>query len=211
MKSIIKTAAAALIGLSVMGFTAASADHRDRDRDRDHDRYDRRGDDHRYDDDRYDDRRGSYKRDRHRRHERRYSHNRPHHCAIDHDHRYHSRDYYRYYPKDRYYRADPEFSISLSFGNGGYYDRGGRYYDRRYYDRRGYRNAGRVINRDVYRIRGYRADAILVEEVYPGRRGRNRVCTVTARGPDARYVPHGQLRRIAARGCSRYADIRVYA
>jgi len=196
MKTMIKAASAVLIGLVALGFTAASADDDRRDRDRDRDRYERRGDDDRYD------RRGD---------SRRYSNRRPDRCELDHDHRYHHRDYYSYHPKDRYYRDDPEFSVSLSFGNRGYYDRGGRYYDRPYYDRRGYRDSGRVVDRDIIRLRGYRADAIVVEEVYYGRRGRDRVCTVTARGPDARYVPYGQLRRIAAHHCSHRAEIRVYA
>ena len=205
MKILMKTAAALLVGLGALGLSAASADdddHRDRDR-REH-RYD--DDDHRRGDHRYDDRRGDHRRD-----DRRYSSVRPDRCDIDHDHRYHHRDYYNYYPKDRYYRADPAFSISLNLGNGGYYDRGGAYYSRPYYDQRGYREHGDVVNRDVIRLRGYRADAVLVEEAYRGRRGSNLVCTVTARGPDARYVPYGQLRSIAARYCSRRADIRVYA
>lgn len=176
---------------------------------RDHDRRDndqrygdRRSGDHRYDDRRYGDHRydgGSYRGGR------------PARCAIDHDHRYHNRDYYTYYPKDRYYREDPSFSIYLSLGDRGYYDRGGSYYDRPYYDSRGYRDHGRVVKRDVYRLRGFRADAVLVEEVFYGRGGSDLVCTVTARGPDARFVPYGQLRRIAARECSRRADIRIYA
>lgn len=94
----------------------------------------------------------------------------------------------------------------------GYDDRGGRYQDRSYADRRGYRNYGRVVDRDIYPIRGYRADAVVVEEVFGGRRGYSRlVCTVTARGPDAHYVPYGQLRRIAYRTCSGRSEIRVYA
>lgn len=207
MKSFAKATAALVAGLCVIGASAAYADHdddRDRrewrdddDRDRDGRRYDRRGDDRRYDDRRYDD--------------RRYAGGRPDRCTVDHDHRYHNRDYYKYYPRDRYYDADPEFSISLNFGKGGYYDRGGRYNDRPYYDQRGYRDYGRIVNRDVIRIRGYRADAVLVEEHFDRRRGSDLVCTVTARGPDARYVPYGQLRSIAARYCSRRADIRVYA
>ncbi len=210
MKTLMKTAAALLVGLSALGLSAASADdddHRDRDR-REH-RYD--DDDDRRGDHRYDDRRGDRRYDDRRYDGRRYANARPDRCDVDHDHRYHHRDYYSYYPKDRYYNGDPEFSISLNFGNGGYYDRGGSYYKRPYYDQRGYRDHGRVINRDVIRLRGYRADAVLVEEAYGGRRGSNIVCTVTARGPDARYVPYGQLRSIAARYCSRRADIRVYA
>lgn len=183
-------------------------DHRTDDRSDRNARYDGRSDDRRGRDVRYDDRRG---RDS-RYDDRRYSGGRPDRCTLDHDHRYHSRDYYKYYPRDRYYDNDPGFSISLSFGNGGYYDRSGAYYDRPYYDQRGYRDYGRVVNRDVIRIRGYRAEALLVEEYFGGgRRGSDTVCTVTARGPDARYVPYGQLRSIAARYCSRRSDIRIYA
>lgn len=196
MRVLVKSAMALALGAAALGFSAASADDDDRYRDRDRDRYeDRRGDD-RYDDRRYSDYRGG----------------RPDKCDVDHDHRYHHRDYYSYYPRDRYYDADPQFTLSVSVGDRGYYDRGGRYNDRPYYDRRGYRDHGRIVNRQSYRIRGYRAEAILVEEVFYGRRGgSNLVCTVTARGPDARYVPYGQLRRIAARECSRRADIRIYA
>lgn len=254
MRTILKTAAALLVGLGALGLSTAFADdddHRDRDhnyrgddhrsgdddherggrydRGRDHDRDDhrrygdrryddhgddrRRSDDHRRrDHDRDDHRRyGDHRYDDHRYDGRNYRGGRPARCSINHDHRYHDRNYYSFYPRDRYYDADPEFSISLSFGNGGYYDRGGRYYDRPYSDRRGYRDQGRVVNREVYRIRGYRAEAVLVEEAYYGRRGSDLVCTVTARGPDARYVPYGQLRSIAARECSRRSDIRVYA
>jgi len=195
MKRLINAAAAFVVGMGVIGVSAASADDRERGRDRD--RYERRGDDHRYDDRRGDD--------------HGYAGRRPDQCDLDHDHRIHDRDYYSYYPKDRYYRADPGFSLSLSLGDRGYYDRGGRYYNQPYYDRRGYRDYGRVVNRNTIRLRGYRADAILVEEAFPGRRGSGLVCTVSARGPDAHYVPYGQLRSIAARYCSRSADIRVYA
>ena len=190
MRSLVKHAAAVVMSMATLGGAAAFADD-DYRGDRDRDRYDRRGDD--------------YRDDRNRG-------GRPDRCDIDHDHRYHNRDYYNYYPQDRYYRADPEFSVSLSFGNRGYYDRGGRYNDRPYYDRRGYRDYGRVINRDTYPIRGYRADALIIEEAFGGNRGyRCLVCTVTARGPDARYVPYGQLRRIANRACSRRSEIRIYA
>ncbi len=195
MTSFVKHVAAIALGLATLGGASAFADDDDYRRGNGNDRYD----------DRYDDRRG----------DDRYSDNRgrgrPAQCNDDHDHRYHQRDYYNYYPKDRYYNADPEFSISLSFGNGGSYDRGGRNNDRRYNDQRGYRDSGRVVNRDVYRIRGYRAEAILVEEAFYNRGGSNLVCTVTARGPDARYVPYGELRRIANRACSRRSDIRIYA
>lgn len=193
MRSFVKKAAAIALGLATLGGAAAFADdddyRRGRDHDEDHDD-DWRGRD--YGDSRY---RGGH----------------PERCHEDHDHRFHNRDYYNYYPRDRYYNNDPEFSISLSFGNGGYYDRAGRYNARRYYDQRGYRDHGRIVNRDVYRIRGYRAEAIIVEEAFYGRRGPNLVCTVTARGPDARYVPYGRLRSIADRACSHRADIRVFA
>lgn len=189
MRTLVKYAAAAAIGMATLGGAAAFADDDDY----------RRGSD-RYEGD------GDYR-------DSRYRSTRPDRCDIDHDHRYHNRDYYNYYPKDRYYNADPQFSISLSLGNDGYYDRGGRYDDRPNYDRRGYRDAGRVIDRNIYPIRGFRADAVVVEEVYGGgRRGYGRaVCTVTARGPDARYVPYGQLRQIANRACSNRSEIRVYA
>lgn len=195
MKAWVKHATAFFMGLAALGGAAAFADDDDRRRDLDDDRYyDRRGDD----------RRDDYR-------ESRYRGGRPDRCDEDHDHRFHQRNYYDYYPKDRYYNADPQFSISLNYGDRGYYDRRGRYYDRPYYDERGYRDHGRIVNRDVYRIRGYRAEAVLVEEVFYGRRGSNIVCTVKARGPDARYVPYGQLRRIADSACSRRADIRIYA
>lgn len=197
MKFLVKHAVAAALGAASLGGAAALADDdrgRGRDRDRDDDRYEER----------YDDRR-DYR-------ESRYRGGRPDRCDDDHDHRYHHRNYYDYYPRDRYYSADPEFSISLSFGDRGYYDRGGRYNDRPYYDRRGYRDHGRIIDRDIVPIRGYRADAIVIEEVFGGRRGYDRVvCTVTARGPDARFVPYGQLRRIANRACSGRSEIRIYA
>jgi len=190
MRSLVKHAVAVALSVAALGGAAALADDDDR-RDWGGDRYDRWDDDSRS---------GSYRGGR------------PDRCDEDHDHRFHNRNYYDFYPKDRYYRADPEFSISLSFGNRGYYDRGGRYFDHPYYDRRGYRDYGRIVNRDVYPIRGYRADALIIEEVFGGGRGYGRfVCTVTARGPDARYVPYGQLRRIAHRACSRRSEIRIYA
>jgi hypothetical protein len=204
MRTHVKLAAALLVGVGALGASPAFADHDDDDRDRD-----RRE----WRDDRDDQKSERYydRRDDRRYESRRYSGGRPDRCTVDHDHRHHNRDYYSYYPRDRYYDADPEFSISLNFGNGGYYDRGGRYYDRPYYDRRGYRDSGRIVDREVVRIRGYRAEAILVEEEFDYRRGSNLVCTVTARGPDARYVPYGQLRSIAARYCSHRSEIRVYA
>lgn len=191
MKDLIKTIVAMAAGFAVIGVAPAFADDDDNYRGRDRDRYERD------DDDRYGD--------------RRYSSVRPDLCRIDHDHRIHHRDYYDHYPRDRYYNADPTFSLSLSFGDRGYYDRSGRYNDRPYYDNRGYRDYGRVVRRDKIGIRGYRADALIVEEVFSGRRGGDLVCTVTARGPDARYVPYGRLRSIANYECSRRAQIRIYA
>jgi len=214
MKVWVKTVAAAFVSLAAFNAAAAHADDDrrggyDRDDRRDDGRRgdDRRDDGRRGDDRRDDDRRGDYRRDD----DRRYASARPTICRIDHDHRIHHRDYYEYYPRDRYYNADPTFSLSFSFGDRGYYDRGGRYYDQPYYNRNGYRDYGRVVRRDSLRIRGYRADALLIEEVIPGRRGSDLVCTVTARGPDARYVPYGRLRSLAERECSRRAQIRVYA
>ena len=183
---------------STYGGSAGSYRGRDDDHRRDDNRYDSRSDGRRY---------GSWDSDDNRR----YSGGQPTRCTIDHDHRYHNANYYSYYPRDRYYNSDPRFSISLSFGDGGYYDRGGSYYNRPYYDQRGYRDYGRVVDRDVIRLRDYDADALLVEELYSGRRGSDLVCTVTARGPDARYVPYSTLRYVAERYCSRRADIRVYA
>jgi hypothetical protein len=201
MNAIIKRVAAFALGLATLGGATAFADDDDhrRGRDRDDDRYyDRRADEWRDDD-----RRGDEWRE--------VRDGRPNRCDDDHDHRLHHRNYYDYYPRDRYFNADPQFSISLNIGDRGYYDRGGRYYDRPYYDRRGYRDHGRIVNRDRFGISGYRAEAIVIEEAFYGRRGSDLVCTVTARGPDARFVPYGQLRRIANRACSRRADIRIYA
>lgn len=222
MKNWIKTIVAISAGVAAVGAAPAFADDDDDHRGRDGDRYERDDDDYRNRDRygdrrdgdrdrRYDDRRYDDRRDRDRYDDRRYAGARPDICRVDHDHRIHHRDYYNYYPRDRYYNADPTFSLSFSFGDRGYYDRSGRYYDRPYYDNRGYRDYGRVVRRDKVGIRGYRADALVVEEVFPGRRGSDLVCTVTARGPDARYVPYGRLRSIAAHECSRRAQIRIYA
>jgi hypothetical protein len=189
MKSLVKFAAAVVLGLTTLAGATAFADDDDYRRDRD--RYD----------DRFDDR-GDYR-------DANYRGGRPERCDIDHDHRFHNRNYYDFYPRDRYFLADPDF---FGAGGRGYYDRGGRFYDRPYYDRRGYRDFGRVVDRDIFPIRGFRADAIVIEEVFGGGRGYGRfVCTVTARGPDARFVPYGQLRRIANRACSRRSEIRIYA
>ena len=153
-----------------------------------------RTDNRRYDNRRHDDRRHANRRhdDRHydnRRHDNRHYANRRH---------------------DNRYRGRSNFSIALTFGNRGYYDRSGRYYTR-YRD--GYRGYGQIVKRRIYNIRGYRADAELVEVRYGSRSyySGERVCTIIARGPDARYVSYGELRYIANRHCSPYAVIRVYA
>ena len=154
---------------------------------------------------------------------------RPEICAVDHDHRSHASSYYNYYPADKYYRAGAYrksgFSFSVTIGDNGYdrydrynrndrYDRRGRY-DRRndYYNgrRNGYRGReGRVVNREVFDTR-YRARIVLVEEVVRTRRGPRLVCTVRARGPEARYVSERRMHRIANRVCSSGARIQVYA
>ncbi len=107
------------------------------------------------------------------------------------------------------------FSISISDRD---HDRRGRYnrYDR--YDDRGRRNGyrgdhrgrggGRLVNREVYDTR-YRARIVLTERVVRTRHGQRLLCTVDARGPQARYVPNRRLHRIARRECSRRAEIRI--
>lgn len=141
---------------------------------------------------------------------------RPPHCAIDHDHRVHHHDYYDHHPHDRYYRAQPYASgagVTVRFGGPAY---GAHYRDGRYYDGgRDYRRTrahggSRVVKRRVFDTR-YRARIVLVEELFYSRRGRELVCTVSVRGPDARYVPWGRVRSIAARNCSYGAHIRYYA
>ncbi len=145
----------------------------------------------------------------------------PDYCDIVHDHRSHAANYYDYYPADSYYRAGPYrdsgVSFSITVGDSRYrdYDRYdyGRHYDRRRDRgrRHGYRGRdSRVINREVFDTR-YRARIVLVEEAVRTRRGPRLVCTVKARGPEARYVSERRMRRIARNNCSRRADIRVYA
>lgn len=195
MKKGIKVIIAACIGVAAMGVTAASAQRGDRDRDdRDRRIEDDRG---RYDrDDRRDSRRG-----------------RPDRCGVDHDHRGHSPSYYDYYAPDRYFRAGAYrgggVTLSIDVGNDRRYnDR--RYNDRRYYDRgyaRGRQDFGRsrIVRQRTFDTRG-RARIILTEEEF--RRG-YRICTVTARGPDARFVSPQRMRSIARNNCSRRADIRI--
>ncbi|MEZ5922366.1 MAG: hypothetical protein R3C60_13590 [Parvularculaceae bacterium] len=126
------------------------------------------------------------------------------------DNRGHDNRHYDNRRHDNRYRGRSNFSIALTFGNRGYYDRSGRYYSR-YRD--SYNGYGQIVRRSIYNIRGYRADAELVEVRYGSRSyyGGERVCTVVARGPDARYVSYSELRYIANRHCSPYAVIRVYA
>lgn len=144
----------------------------------------------------------------------------PDYCDFEHDHRSHAENYYDYYPADDFYRAGPYrdsgASFSVTVGDNRYrnydrYDRG-EHYDRRDRGRRhGYRGRdGRVINRQVFDTR-YRARIVLIEEAIRTRRGPRLVCTVEARGPEARYVSERRLRRIARNNCSPRANIRVYA
>ncbi len=127
------------------------------------------------------------------------------------DHRSHHAEHYDDYDYnyDRRHR-DSGVRFSVTFGDDRYYDR----YDRRnrYYGRRnGYRGPrARIVNREVYDTR-FRARIVLVEEVIRTRRGPRLVCTVTARGPEARYVSERRMYRIANRGCSRRARINVYS
>jgi len=129
---------------------------------------------------------------------------RPAYCAIDHDHRSHHANYYDYYDADRYYRAGP-YRGSRRSDRYDDYDRYNRHDRRGRYGR--YRARSRVVNREHYPTR-YRARITLVEEVYYTRSGREQlVCSVVVRGPQASYVSHRRLRRIARRGCSRYARV----
>lgn len=140
----------------------------------------------------------------------------PDYCDIDHDHRSHAANYYDYYPADRYYRAGPYrdsgFSFSITVGDDYDYYNGWRRADRYDYGRRhGYRGrSGRIINREVFDTR-FRARIVLIEEAIRTRRGPRLVCTVEARGPEARYVSERRMRRIARNYCSPRANIRVFA
>ncbi|MBB5518267.1 hypothetical protein [Amphiplicatus metriothermophilus] len=136
---------------------------------------------------------------------------RPPYCAIDHDHRAHHHDYYDYHPHDRYYRAEPYSAGASVTARIGGPDYDGRYYEGRSDYRRAHPHRGsKVVKRRVFDTR-YRARIVLVEELFYGRRGRDLVCTVSVHGPDARYVPWGRVRSIAARNCSRRAEVRYYA
>jgi hypothetical protein len=170
--------------------------------------------------------------------DREWNDSRPDFCSVDHDHRAHDRNYYDYYQKDSYYRADPGFSSSRRYSDTGYDDRYGGGYDGRDRDRRddsryasryrygdrdddddgywsrryGYRRGGdydgRVVSRRSHQIPGSRATAYVVEQEYHTSRGHERVCTVSVNGPDARYVDQRDLRWVASTHCSRYARIR---
>lgn len=146
---------------------------------------------------------------------------RPDYCSLDHDHRSHAADYYDYYDADRYYRGSrgSGVSVSISVGDDRYdrrgydrrgYDRRGDYRRDNYNDRRGHRGRRGVVNRQVFQTR-HRARIVLIEEVVRGRRGPRLICTVRARGPEARYVSERRMYRIANRNCSSRARVRVYA
>ena len=128
---------------------------------------------------------------------------RPTICRIDHDHRAHHPRYYDFHPADRYYRAGP-YRADRRF------DRYDRRFDRyaRYDDRRRVRRGRQVVFRNVIPARG-RARIVVVEEVVFNRNGRRRVCTVSARRPDAGFISNRRLRRVAHNQCSRRARIRV--
>ncbi|NNE40595.1 MAG: hypothetical protein HKN14_06715 [Marinicaulis sp.] len=70
------------------------------------------------------------------------------------------------------------------------------------------RDYRRSQTRKVFNTR-YRATIVLTESYLSGRRGGRQVCTVTVRGPQARYIPKKKVRRIAKNNCSRWAKIRI--
>ncbi len=141
-----------------------------------------------------------------------YDRGRPGRCDVDHDHRSHDARYYDYYPGDRYSRGDYDDGRGRDRDGDRWRDRDD---DRRWRDRDrddyryGYDRRSRVVKRRSFDTR-YRAQILLVEELFYAGYGQRLVCTVSARGPDARYISHGQLRRIAARNCSRRAEIRIH-
>ena len=92
-------------------------------------------------------------------------------------------------------------TLSVKYGDG---------YRHHGYDRRHYKKKRRVVHREVFNTR-YRARIVLIEEVVHRRRGTRLVCTVEARGPEARYVSKRRIHRIADRNCSPRARIRVFA
>mgnify|MGYP001271641884 CR=1 FL=1 len=126
-------------------------------------------------------------------------------CRINHDHRSHAADYYNYYPGDRYSRSGPYRSsgvtVSISLGDHDNY--------RRARDDRSHRQSNsRTLKRRVFNTR-YNANIILTEEVVRTRRGPHLICTVDARGPQARYVKNKHLRTVARENCSRRAQVRI--
>ena len=138
---------------------------------------------------------------------------RPGYAKTDHDRRSHSADYYDSYDRDHYYDA------SASHGKNSYkrshrsnYDgyRGNRRdgYRNNSYRHNGYGRArSKVVNRGSYRTK-YDAQIYLVEEIYYTRSGREQlVCSVGVKGYERDYVPRRSVRRIANRGCSKYARI----
>lgn len=83
-----------------------------------------------------------------------------------------------------------------------------RYDDRRYGDGRWGGRGDRIVQRQEFPT-PYRARIVLVERVIWTPRGEDCVCTVSARGPDAGYVSHRQLRRIARNYCSPRSRIQI--
>ncbi|MEM6414992.1 MAG: hypothetical protein AAF720_10120 [Pseudomonadota bacterium] len=76
--------------------------------------------------------------------------------------------------------------------------------------RRGYRRGREIVFREVIPARG-RARIVVTEEIIYRRRGRERVCTVSARGPERDFIRRKRLRRVARNYCSRRASIRIVA
>lgn len=191
MKTLFKPLIAGAMAIATLGATAALAGDRS-----DH-RSDRRSD-HRVE---------------HR------SDHRPDYCDIDHDHRSHASNYYDFYAPDRYFRAGSYrgsgLQVSIRVGDRYHNDRNyrGRDYrrDDRYYRASDRGRRGRVVHRETFETR-YRARIVLKEEIVRSRRGHRRlVCTVKARGPEARYVSERRMYRIANRKCSPRARVRVYS
>jgi len=91
------------------------------------------------------------------------------------------------------------------------YDQNRSYDNRAHHNRRNARGHARVVNHQTYQTR-HRAWVVLTEKVVRGRRGHARlVCTVQARGPEADYVSERRINRIAYRDCSPRARIRILA
>ena len=106
---------------------------------------------------------------------------RPDYCPVRHDHRSHDRNYYDYYPADNYYG-----------------------------ERRRRRSRGQVVYRETFPTR-FQARIVVIERAFYGRGGgRQLVCNVKVRGPEAGYVPRRRLRRIANNHCSPRAFVQYY-